>query len=263
MKKLTIILILVGSVSLAAAEKPLFVWLAPATSQQNQYIYDYSYQNASVVVKYRPIMDNFKGTLHATGLKPGFTYQVKLEGLGSLESTDAEYLANEILGYVGRWWDNGNRDDDYYDTHKETSNIIGYLVFDFFTADEDGNANVDIVSDESCHVLWCGPVAHSNEYLYPVDVNQSPFSDYDLKCEDPILPMLCDAYDVIPEIERPAFSALPEGDYPNVRLLLTEESFHQSCGTWSTVMSEEISFSIDASISNKGKGKGNAPGQNK
>lgn len=52
-------------------------------------------------------------------------------------------------------------------------------------------------------------------------------------------------------------------DYPNVRLLLTEESFHQSCGTWSTVMDAEISFSIDASKSNKGKGKGNAPGQNK
>ena len=75
--------------------------------------------------------------------------------------------------------------------------------------------------------------------------------------------MLCHADDVIPEIERPEFSALPEGDYPNVWLVLTEESFHQSCGTWSTVMDAETSFSIDASKSNKGKGKGNAPGRNK
>ncbi len=86
-----------------------------------------------------------------------------------------------------------------------------------------------------------------------MDITQSPFSDYTLKC---VLPMLCHADDVIPEIERPGFSALPEGDYPNVQLVLTEESFHQSCGTWSTVMGAETSFSIDASKSNKGKGKG-------
>ena len=90
-------------------------------------------------------------------------------------------------------------------------------------------------------MLWCGPTAHSNAYLYSVDVLQSTFSDYTLKCT---VPMLCHADDVIPEIERPAFSVLPEGDYPNVRFLLTEESFHQSCGTWSTVMGAEISFSI-------------------
>ena len=57
--------------------------------------------------------------------------------------------------------------------------------------------------------------------------------------------MLCHADDVTPEIERPEFSGLPEGDYPNVRLLLTEESFHQNCGTWSTVMAAEISFFIN------------------
>jgi hypothetical protein len=46
------------SVSLAAAEKPLSVsvWLAPATSQQNEYIYDYGYQDASVVVNHRAVM---------------------------------------------------------------------------------------------------------------------------------------------------------------------------------------------------------------
>jgi hypothetical protein len=261
MKKLTIILILVGSVSLAVAAKPLSVWLEPATSQQNEYIYNYGYQEASVVVNYRPVMDNFKGTLHATGLKPGFTYQVKLEGPGSLALTDDQRLANQIIGYSGRWWYNGNRDDTYYDENKDTVNIIGYLVFDFFTADENGNANVPIVSDDSYHVLWCGPTANSNAYLYSVDVLQSPFSDYTLKCT---VPMLCHADDVIPEIERPEFSALPEGDYPNVRLLLTEECFHQTyCGTWTTVMDAQISFSIDASKSNEGKGKGNAPGQNK
>jgi hypothetical protein len=146
-----------------------------------------------------------------------------------------------MIGYSGRWWYNGNRDDEYYEANKNIYDIIGYLVFDYFTTDENGNANVNIVSDESYHVLWCGPAAYSNAYLYPVDVSQSPFSDYTLKCT---VPMLCQADDVIPEIERPAFSALPKGDYPNVRLVLTEESFHQSCGTWSTVMDANISFSI-------------------
>lgn len=260
MKKLTILLIFVLSVSLAAAAKPLSVWLAPATPPQNEYIYDYGYQDASVVVNHRAVMDNFKGTLQATGLKPGFTYQVKLEGSGSLALTTEERLANEMIGLSGRWWYNGNQDDEFYYENKNTFNIIGYLVFDFFTADENGNANVHIVSDESYHVLWCGPTAYSNTFLYPVDVTQSPFSDYTLKC---VLPMLCHADDVIPQIERPEFSALPEGNYPNVLLVLTEESFHQSCGTWSTVMDAETSFSIDTSKSNKDKGKGNAPGQNK
>ena len=230
------------SVSLAVAAKPLSVWLAPSTPQQNEYIYDYGYQDASVVLNHRAVMDNFKGTLQATGLKPGFTYQVKLEGPGSLASTTEECLANEMIGLSGRWWYNGNQDDEFYYENKNTFNIIGYLVFDFVIADENGNANVHIVSDESYHVLWCGPTAYSNTFLYPVDVTQSPFSDYTLKC---LQPMLCHANDVIPEIERPGFSALPEGDYPNVRLLLTEESFHQNCGTWSTVMAAEISFFIN------------------
>jgi hypothetical protein len=241
MKELTILLILVVSVSLAAAVEPLSVWLAPAAPQQNEYIYNYGYQDASVVVKHLAVVDNFKGALQATGLKPGFTYQVKLEGPGSLASTTEERLANEMIGFSGRWWYNGNQNDAFYIENKSTVDIIGYLVFDFFTADENGNANVNIVSDESYHVLWCGPTAYSNTFLYPVNVTQSPFSDYTLKC---VLPMLCHADDVIPEIERPEFSALPEGDYPNVRLVLTEESFHQSCGTWSTVMGAETSFSI-------------------
>ena len=61
MKKLTIFLIFVLSVSLAAAAKSLSVWLAPATSQQDEYIFDYGYQDASVVVNHRAVMDNFKG----------------------------------------------------------------------------------------------------------------------------------------------------------------------------------------------------------
>lgn len=254
------ILIFVFSVSLAAAAKPLTVWFSPVTSQQDEYIYNDGYQDASVMVNHLAVIDNFKGRLQATGLKPGFTYQVKLEGSGSLASTDEERLANEMIGFSGRWWYNGNRDDAFYDTYKDEINIVGYIVFDFFTADENGNANVKIVTDESYHVLWCGPMENSNAFLYSVDITQSPFSEYSLKCE---LPMLCHAEDVIPEIERQGFSALPEGNYPKVRLVLTEESFHQSCGTWSTVMDTEITFSIDPSISNKGKGKGNAPGKNK
>jgi hypothetical protein len=260
MKKFRILLIFLIPVSLVAAAKPLSVWLAPAQIQQNEYIYDDGYRAASVLVKHRAVMDNFKGKLQATGLKPGFTYQAKLEGPGSLAATVEERLANEMIGFSGRWWHMGNRDDGYYETYKDTYNIIGYIVFDFFTADENGNANVTILSEESYHVLWCGPTAFSNDYLYPVDVEQSPFSDYPLKCQQP---MLCHADDVIPEIERPGFSALPEGDYPDVQFVLTEESFHQNCGTWTTVMDGETSFSIDASRFNRGKGKANAPGQNK
>ena len=80
--------------------------------------------------------------------------------------------------------------------------------------------------------------------LYLVDTSEKPFCDYELKCEEPLL---CEASNVVPQIEptRADFSQLPEGEYKNLQIALTEESFHQDCGTWSTVLWGNVEFTID------------------
>jgi hypothetical protein len=141
-----------------------------------------------------------------------------------LNRNDAQYEANKLLP-------DG-------DPNKEC--IHGYLVFDFFTADAQGNAQARVVSDGSYHVLWCGA---SNADLYSYDTSAIAGA----KCNPA---KLCAPDDVVPETERPLFTGLPEAAY-NVKLALTEESFHQNCGSWATVLSSDVSFEIA-----KKKGKG-------
>jgi hypothetical protein len=214
----------------------------PGTAFDNQFIYEYDYDGAHVIVSFNDIDTNFKAHVSATGLKPGFTYQLKFEGKGSLAALPGDVATNELIGLNGRWWYNGNRDDTYYYANKDTYNIVGYMVFDWFTAGPDGSAEVDVAVDGSYHVLFCGPTSGSNAELYYVDTSIEPFSSVDLKCSSP---MLCLADDVIPQVERPAVTRLPEGAYSNVILTLNEESFHVNCGTWTTAMTKEISFEVD------------------
>jgi hypothetical protein len=245
MKKIIVYaLLFILSLSLAlAATITLDTASGPGTAFSNQYIYNYDYALAHATATFNPVGTNFNAHISATGLKPGFTYQVKFEGKGSNSSGKT---ANEYLGYAGRWWEGTNRDDSYYATYKNNPghNIIGYLVFDYITADSNGNAEADISSDGSYHVLWCGPSSGSNALLYNVDKTQPPFSTNTLKCS---APKLCSASNVIPQTERPAFTKLAEGAYANVIMTLNEESFHQDCGTWTTALTKELSFEVDYS----------------
>ena len=78
------------------------VILAPVDTE-TEYIYpepdDYSL--AYVAVDYEVINDNFRANLVAYGLKPDFTYQVKIEGIPACAGGDDE--TNEFIGYSGRW----------------------------------------------------------------------------------------------------------------------------------------------------------------
>jgi len=216
-----------------------------------EYIYPEpnGYNQASVTVEYELVDDNLKAHIQASGLKPWFTYQVKLTGTPSCIGGDDE--TNEKIGYSGRWYcvdcdsspAGNNRSDAQYeankalpDDHPDKECIVGYLVFDYFVTDETGAASLDVETNASYHVLWCGPSSGSNAYLYS---GYTPETSY---CDDG---KYCAADDVVPEIERSAFSNLPNGVYTNVKLSLTEESFHQNCGTWSTVLEGSLSFEIE------------------
>ncbi|MBD3202766.1 hypothetical protein GF327_00595 [Candidatus Woesearchaeota archaeon] len=165
---------------------------------------------------------------------------MKFEGHGSLSAYSD---TNELLGLNGRWWDSGNQNDAYYWANKDTSNIIGYLVFDYFTTDSDGNFEGEIKADASYHVLYCDDDLSGNGDLYQIS-DETAYDGKTLKCDETTA-ALCPSASVFGQIERPSFSELPEGTYENVILVLNEESFHVSCGTWTTAMTKEIDFEID------------------
>ncbi len=227
------------------------VTLEPAQDMGLEYIYQEpsGYNDAGVTVTYNDINDNFRATIQASGLKPEFTYQVKLSGFPSCLGGSDE--TNEKIGFSGRWScmdcdassvSNNRSDYEYVANkalpadHPDKECIAGYLVFGYFVADQNGDVDLEIITDASYHVLWCGPRSGSNADLY------SGYTPPGSNCDTG---KYCRADDVIPEIERSAFHYLPDGNYLNIGITLTEESFHQNCGTWTTVLTGSLSFEID------------------
>jgi len=227
------------------------ITLDPVPDVETEYIYPEpdNYSNAVVTVDYTEMDYNFRANIQAAGLKRDFTYQVKLGGVPACLGGDDE--TNEKIGYSGRWYCvdcNGstagnNRSDAQYEANKALPDddpdkecIVGYLVFDYFVADENGDASIEVETDASYHVLWCGPTSGSNAYLYS---GYTPEGSY---CNEG---QYCTYDNVVPEIERSSFHYLPDGQYTDIKMSLTEESFHQDCGTWSTVLEGTLSFEID------------------
>jgi signal peptidase len=221
----------------------------------DQYGYWLDYTNASsnnVSFSYQsPALSKLSGTIHGTGLKHYTTYQVKFTGIPScIGSPGANDLANEYIGYKGRWTCascggtalSRNRTDTEYESNKLKPNgdptkecIVGYLVWDFFNADGSGNANKAIESSNSYHVLRCGGGSCgtvNDTYLSYLDSSHS--TTY-----------FCPADKVNGELEpgRPGCGALTlsSGMY-HLQMALTEESFHK--GSWATVLYGNIDFEI-------------------
>ncbi len=233
---------------------------------------NYNYTQATVTADFYSEAATMHGTLRATNLKPNFAYQFKLVGK---PETDA--AANERIGLTGRWWqetwdgnnwtDGQNLNDKgdgsspnpndltYYarrDIGDPTSptgreyRYTGYLVFDYFITDENGDAVMEFEADDSYHVLW------KTSQREP-DVNDGPIEarTFDVTLPDPV-----GAYDtaysertaeVYGEWERlpPGDVTLPSGDY-TADFILTEESFHGSglAGGWAAAMGAEVGFTI-------------------
>jgi len=190
------------------------------------------YDSASVTVTYENSATTFKGTLNATGLKPNFAYQIKLNGKPtSIWGAGGDDWANQQLGNLGRWW--GDE---------------GYIFFDYFVTDAAGKASKSLALNSSLHVLWkttqrTRTSSDTTATSYSVIARKSSGwygQDYPKK-----------TVKIYGEWEsgrpKPGKVVLPTGNY-NVRLFLTEESFHESAldsGSWATVMgNDNIVFTI-------------------
>ena len=225
----------------------------------SDYQSSFSYADPTVTLSYNNIAGTFSGTLTATGLKPNFAYQMKLEGDAS-----ADNWSNEQMGYAGRWWrvepTAGNATDAEYELNKDDHDYIyqGYLLFDFFSTDEQGTASVSFSADSSYHVLWATldstgvGTGHTNP-----GSNDSTVRYYDF---DASLDSNADAYSsdygsarvgIFAQWEAgralPGELSLPVGNY-SASFVLTEESFHQSSveggGNWASVLAGDVNFTV-------------------
>lgn len=205
----------------------------------------YTYGDASVTVAFDRCLDStFAGHLAAVNLKPNFAYQMKLVGKPeAVWGADGDDLTNERIGYAGRWWrmtpNPGNSNDQDYEAHKDDPAYVfeGYLLFDFLVTDRFGVSEIDFASTSSYHVLWWehqrsqGPCDSPVLWSTVVGLAGDPAYDTDTDTTD---------VGVYAEIERLCYgeTTLPAGSY-ECRLVLTEESFHQSGegeGWWATVL---------------------------
>ena len=215
---------------------------------EDQYGYNFDYSSADVKFTYNCEDTNLRGTIEATGLKPYCTYQVKLIGIPTCLDPTGDDMANEYIGYKGRWTCTScactgaacNRNDAQYLANSPfrgsgSECIAGYLVFDFFTVDENGEATKYIEAETSYHVLFPGGgTCNSNTYTY-------------LYYPDAAHPTLAfcppDKVNGQPEGGRGGCGGLSlDADTYHCTIALTEESFHR--GNWATVLEGLIDFKI-------------------
>jgi len=241
-------------------------------SYAESYRTSYDYTQANVQVGYLPDTTTLSGTLTVSNLKPNFAYQFKLVGDPNLDP-----VANEHIGLTGRWWQeewngtewaNGqnlnnkgdgsspNPNDQVYSTRRDVSEpssptgkkyrYTAYLPFDYFITDDNGNATMNFDVNSSYHVLWKNSQRAHTEYDGPIksttfDPNISSLA-YDADYGESTV-------SIFGEWERLPVDKvfLPPGSYI-ANLILTEESFHGSGGTyagnWAAVVGGEANFTI-------------------
>jgi len=231
-------------------------WDVASNVYAAEYSGSYTYADAAVVLTYQAGPGaTFAGHVSATNLKPNFAYQVKLVGKPTgIWGEDGDDLANENIGYLGRWWraqpSPGNSSDADYEAHKDDPAYVyeGYLLFDWFVTDRFGGAEVDLALDSSFHVLatdaqgapgpcdgpfiWSSIAGAAADPAYAVDVGPVDVGVY--AQQESLRPCAGEA-------------ALAPGDYA-CRFVLTEESFHQTgagSGTWAGAMKrDDLAFTI-------------------
>jgi len=249
-------------------------WLDVADQHYSEsYRTSYHYTQANVVVTYEAIADKFRGTIQASNLKPNFAYQIKLNG-------DPGTACNERIGLTGRWWQeewdgtkwtNGqnlnnkgdgtspNPNDQTYFSRRDIADstsptgkkyrFTGYLVLGYFITDDNGSALVSFCADSSYHVLW--KTTQRSRTSSDGPVVSATF--------DPVVGTYYDTdypsatVSIFGEWERLPVGGvcLPAGDY-DCQIMLTEESFHGSGGTyagsWAAAMGGRVQFTIDPPV---------------
>jgi hypothetical protein len=249
---------------------PTYRWMDIADNTYlSAYQSSFGYGDPTVTLAYNDVSNTFSGTLTATGLKPNFAYQMKLQGKPGIAD-----WANEQLGYAGRWWytfddgstqSQGNADDTFYAAHKNDPDYTfqGYLLFDFFATDEQGSASVSFAADSSYHVLWATPgstTADNTGHRAPVNPGNvdSAVRSYTFDPDNNTSGAYSDSgpddyvtatVGIYAEWENgrayPGQLEFLAGSY-NCQFILTEESFHQSGlgGSWASAMSGDVNFTV-------------------
>ena len=228
---------------------------------------NYTYAQATVELEAGP--SGILRALTATGLKPNFAYQIKLNGKPSaLRGDKGDDGANEQLGRAGRWWARQIRRSDGETVRQWRSKdaevdawqakgfaddehdyvFEGYLLVGYLVTDAEGAATVPLRLDNSFHVLFRTdqrPPRPNDSTPTPHDVAATAASGWygaDLP------PRTVELYaEWEPTRALPGQLVLPTGPY-RCSLFLTEESFHEreaGSGQWATVMAADaVAFTI-------------------
>ncbi len=238
-------------------------------------IASYDYASATAVFAYRDQGLTLAGNFTGSNLKPNFAYQLKLNGKPSyFWGPQGDDLANERIGYAGRWWLNKvekttgilvggwNSNDAEYAAWKAqgfTDGVYdyafeGYLLFAYLVTDQHGQVAQNLVVDSSFHVLWKtaqrtpGP-NDSVPSMHSFVLDGA--SDWYASSQPDEVRSIYAEWE--PTRTLPGELSLPAGTYA-VRFFLTEESFHESAGSppsgsWATVMThDDVEFSIAAPV---------------
>jgi hypothetical protein len=247
-----------------------FRWMDVADqAYSTSYRNSYNYSQATVTVNYYEVGDTLSGRLVARNLKPNFAYQFKLVGTPGTPD-------NERIGLAGRWWqetwngsawtggtnlnDKGDgtspnpNDATYYaqrfiaDPSSPTGyhyRYTGYLVFDYFITDSNGDATVDFETGSCYHVVW-----KTSQRSRTPDDGPIKTATFD---PDPSQPAYDQDYpsstiSIFGEWERLPMGNvnMASGQY-NCTVVLTEESFHETGpleGNWAAAMSGDITFTM-------------------
>jgi len=248
---------------------------APRWRDMATYLYasekklSYDYAQGVATLAYEGSAPTLAGTLALEGLKPNFAYQVKLNGKPTYTwGSGGDDWANERLGYAGRWWlkqfdaETGievggwNSSDSEYEYWKArgftdgTYDYVfeGYLLFAYVATDAAGNAAAGLWLDSSFHVLWKtsqrSPGANDSVPTIHTVIASSASDWYAQSYPTTDVGLYAEWE---PGRALPGELALAPGAY-NVRIFLTEESFHETAadsGQWATVMThDDIRFTI-------------------
>ncbi len=187
----------------------------------------------------------FCGRVEATGLKPNFAYQLKLNGVFE------DRRAFEAIGYAGRWRLPGldtNYTDDDYRAYPEPSLVEAYILFDYFVTDAQGRAVRDFCLDSSLHVLWTLDQIRParTQHVWTVVVRADDPAVYAFPTALPQTIGLWAEREMARYKSAGQKTALPPGRY-RAELALTEESFHderEAGGHWATVLTLPVEFTI-------------------
>ncbi|MFC1712374.1 hypothetical protein ACFL6S_01830 [Candidatus Poribacteria bacterium] len=228
----------------------------------DNYQSSFQYDQPVVTLTYYNRNDTFRGTLVAKGLKPNFAYQMKLTGKPTAEwGANGDDWSNEQMGYKGRRWrrqpNPGNARDADYEADKDKPGYVflGYLLFDYFVTDEDGNATRKFALDNSFHVLWktrqrTPEVNDSKPTQHTVNAH-STNSAYDTDYETTTVGLYGEWE---PGRALPGMARLEPGTY-KLQFIVTEESFHSRHslgGNWTGAMvREDVKFEITPSKEGK------------